>query len=197
MKRLLLALSMLLVAGTVHAFDAARRPERIAVVRADSASLPGGESRVDRAIRETLVSELRARGYDAFDAGITYEQLLDEGIEDADFIVEFLGHDAASVDYGGMNIDGRAGGISLALMTSRVAAEVLLYDAETLEVVAKSELAKKNTALVPTGVGGGVGHAVFVWVATPWIERAQIRNVARAAARDAAMFVTSNIRAAE
>lgn len=197
MQRLLLALSLLLVAGTAHAFDASRRPERIAVLRADSASLPGRESRLDRAIRETLLSELRARGFDAFDAGLTWQEARDEGIGDADFIVEFLGHDASSVDYGGVTVDGRAGGISLAVMTSRVAAEVLLYDGETMEIVAQSDLAKKNTAVVPTGVGGGVGHAVFFWVATPWIERAQIRGVARAAARDAAAFVTSTIRAAE
>lgn len=194
MKRLLLVMTLILVAGTASAFDATRRPERIAVLHADPAALHGHDLVIERAVRETLIRELRGRGFDVFDAGCTYDEAVEDGV-DAQYVIEILGSNAEAVDYGGMDINGGSGGVSLALVTSRVAAEVIVYDAGTMEPLAKNALAKKNTALMPTGVGGGVGHAVFVWVATPFLERAQVRSVARAAARDAAMFVTSTIRA--
>jgi len=195
MKRLLLVLCLVAMAGTAHAFDAARRPERIAVLRADTESLRGDEPVIERAVRETLIRELRSRGFDAYDADRTYEEAVADGAADAHYVIEILGSNADAIDYGGVDINGRSGGVSLAIVSSRVAAQIIVYDAETMEPIAKSELAKKNTALLPTGVGGGAGNAVFFWVATPFLERAQVRSVARAAARDAATFVTSTIRA--
>lgn len=185
MKRLFVALCILLMPVAAHAFDPERRAERIGLLR--------GVDDEQQYVIDTLRRELRGRGFDAFDAELSYDDVTEEHSEIADYFVEVIGAGGRVTEHGGVSISSRHGGVSLGLLVSRVAAEVRLYDARTMELVSSETLAKKTSAFVPTGVGVG-GGALYAWLAMPFIERAQYRSAARAAAKDAAMYVTAAIR---
>jgi hypothetical protein len=57
-----------------------------------------------------------------------------------------------------------------------------------MELIETHDLAKRNTAVVPTSVSVG-GGSLFAYVALPMIERAQVRRVVRAVGRKAADLV--------
>ena len=191
MKRLPVAICMvlciLLMPAAAHAFDTERGAARIGLLR--------GVDDTQQYVIDTLRHELRGRGFDAFDAELEYD---DVAVEDhshlADYFVEVVGGHADVSEHGGIGIDTRRGGVSLGILVSRVAGEVRVYDARTMELVSSHELRRKNTAIVPTSVGVG-GGALYAVIALPFIERAQYRSAARAAARDAATHVTATIRA--
>jgi len=184
MKRLLIAVWLIMVPGVALAFDPATRATRIGVLR--------GDGDVQQFVVDTLRKELRERGFDAFDALRTHEELIEDGAAVADFYIELAGARTTTTEHGGVGIGGRHGDVSLGLLISRVAAELRVYDGETLELVASHDLAKRNTALVPTSVGIG-SRALFAWVALPFIERAQVRSVMRATAREAAVVVAEAV----
>ena len=186
MKRALTALSLMLVATTAFAFDSTKSADRIGILR--------GESEGGSAVERSLLSELRNRGFDAFDVGLTYEELLDqEAVPIADYIVEINGGHARTAEYGGVDVVGRHADVSLGVMVSKVAGELRLYDGTTMELIATSDLSKRTAALMPTYVGIG-GGSLYAALALPFIERAQHRSVARKAAREAATFIASNVR---
>jgi hypothetical protein len=185
-----LALCLMLVATTAFAFDSTKRTyssdSRIGILRGASE----GESTMER----SLLTELRHRGFDAFDVGLTYEELLDqEAVPIADYIVEINAGPTQTADYGGVDVVGGHADVSLGVVVSKVAAELRLYDGTTMELMATSDLSKRTAALMPTYVGIG-GGSFYASLALPFIERAQHRNVARKAARAAASFVTASIR---
>jgi hypothetical protein len=145
-------------------------------------------------MERSLLAELRNRGFDAFDVGLTYEELLDqEAVPIADYIVEINAGRTQTADYGGVDVVGRHADVSLGVVVSKVAAELRLYDGTTMELMASSDLSKRTAALMPTYVGIG-GGSIYASLALPFIERAQHRNVAKKAARAAASFVTASIR---
>jgi hypothetical protein len=189
MKRALSVMALLLAANAAFAFDSARRAAgstaRIAVLR--------GESDVQQAVADALRRELRTRGLDAFDAERTYDELRDSNADLADFYVEITGGDASTEDYGGIGISGRHGDVELGVVVSRLAAELRVYDGNTMELLATQNLSKRSTAVLPTSVGIG-GRALYAFIALPFIERAQHRSVARAAAREAATLVAATVR---
>jgi hypothetical protein len=186
MKRLLPAFCIVLVATTAFAFDSSKHVQRIGVLRGSF----DGESRMTRA----LIDELRGRGFDAFDAGRTYDELLDEeAVPIADYIVEIRGGEPRTTDNGGIGIATRHAEVEVGIVTSRMNAELRVYDGSTMELVATSDLKKRSTALMPTGVGIG-GGAIYAYLALPLIERAQHRSVAKKVAREAASFVTATVR---
>ncbi|HYI12869.1 MAG TPA: hypothetical protein VEK57_27725 [Thermoanaerobaculia bacterium] len=185
MKRLLIALGLLTMATSALAIDTTRQAVRVGVLR--------GLHEEQNYVANMLRRELRERGIDAFDARRTHLELLDDGAAVADYYVEVVGAEPSTTGYGGIDVGGEHGGISLGVFVSRIAAEVRVYDGESIELVATEDLAKKSTAILPAGVGLG-GRALFAWVALPFIERAQWRSVARAAARDAAEAVAETLR---
>jgi hypothetical protein len=188
MKRLLVAICLLLLPAAAHAFDTERGAARVGLLR--------GVDDTQQYVVNTLRNELRGRGFDAFDAEMDYDDAVAEDHSHlADYFVEVIGGQGEVSDYGGVGIEGRHGGVSLGILVSRVAGEVRVYDAKTMELVSSHELRTKNTAVVPTSVGVG-GGALYAIIALPFIERAQYRSAARAAARDAASHVTATIRAA-
>ena len=145
-------------------------------------------------MERSLLAELRHRGFDAFDVGLTYEELLDqEAVPIADYIVEINGAQARTADYGGVDVVGRHADVSLGVVVSKVSGELRLYDGATMELIATSDLSKRSTALMPTYVGIGGGW-IYASVALPFIERAQHRSVAKKAAREAASFVAATVR---
>lgn len=186
MKRLLAVASLLLLATSALAFDSTKSVQRVGVLRS------GHE--VDSTMTRALVGDLRNRGFDAFDVGLTYDELLDEeAVPIADYIVEIRGGEPQTSDHGGVGISGRHADLELGIVSSKVKAELIVYDGGTMETIATSDLSKRTTALMPTGVGIG-GRAIYAYLALPFIERAQHRNVAKKAAREAASFVTATIR---
>ena len=184
MKRLLATLCLTLTATTAFAFDTTRRTERIAVLR--------GPHEVQSAMADALRRELRQRGFDAFDAERTYDEVMDDSAVVADYFVEFASAEPSTYDSAGIGVGGRYADVGIGRVTSRMHVEVRVYDAETMELTASENLSKKQSSWMPTsvGVGGGVLYAV---IGLPF-ERAQERRVARAAAREAASFVIGAIR---
>ncbi|HEX8171248.1 MAG TPA: hypothetical protein VF824_11970 [Thermoanaerobaculia bacterium] len=195
MKRLLLALCLIAVPAAAIAFDTTPRPERVRADRVALVRTPlrDGDAFVHDAVRRALERELRARGFDAFDANATFDELARDDAFEADYIVEITAGDADLRDYGGVDVGTRAGAVSLGVVAARVAAEVRVYDGRSLRELGRQSLAKKQTAILPTGVGVG-GRAWFAEVALPFVERAQLRSVAAAAAREAAAAVTDVVR---
>ena len=184
---------MLIVPSAAMAFDGTRRAERIAVLRAPDTHIRADDAVVSDAVTTSLTRELRRRGFDAFDAERTYDEAMRDGAADADYLIEIVGAGADVRDHAGIGVGGRNAEISLGVVVSRVAAELRVYDGETMELIASEDLSARSTAVLPTGVGVG-GRAIFAWVALPLVERAQLRSVARAAARDAASAVTAAVR---
>ena len=187
MKRLIVFASLMLLATSAFAFDSTKSAPRIGVL------LSGHD--IDPTMVRALVGELRGRGFDAFDTGLTYEELLDEeAVPIADYVVEIRGGEPLAFDHGGVGVSGRHADVSLGIVSSKVRAELIVYDGNTMEKLATTDVAKRTTALMPTGVGIGGGW-LYTYVALPFVERAQNRSVAKKAARDAASFVTATIRA--
>lgn len=185
MKRLPIAVCVALLATSAFAFNSSKSETRIAILRGFD-----GDSRMTR----TLVDELRGRGFDAFDAERTYDQLLDqEAVPIADYIVEIRGGESRTTDSGEIGIATRHADVEVGVVTSRMSAELRVYDGASMELVATSDLKKRSTSLMPTGVGIG-GGVFYAYVALPIFERVQHRNVAKKVAREAASFVITTVR---
>jgi hypothetical protein len=199
MKRLTLALCLLLVAGPVHAFDPtpSDSPVRIGILRAPDAYSYENAEHVHRAITAALRDELRTRGFEAVTVDWTYDDLQSDDLPRdaepaADYYVEIAG-DSRTEDRGGIGIGGRHATMSLGMVVSDVAADVFVYDGATLERLAHESMSKRDRAFMPTSVGVG-GASLFAWIATPFLERAQVRSVARQLARDIAARVDGVVR---
>ena len=184
MKRLCFAVVLLLVAGAAYAFDAAPGRPRVGVLLSHESF---------EYFHDALQSELRQRGFDAFTVDASFEELSMNPDREADWYVEVLPGDAETVDYGGVGVGSRHADITLGVLVSRVGADVNIYRGRTLELVAKQSVKKKNTAVMPTSVAFG-SRSLFAAIALPFVERAQVRGVARAAARELATRIIAVIR---
>ena len=186
MKRLTLALCLLLVAGAAHAFDPtpSTSPIRIGILRAPHAYYYENADFVHTAIRESLRSDLRSRGYEVTLVERTFDDLSADERPDVDYFVEIAG-DSRTEDHGGVGVGGNHASLSLGMLVSDVAADLFVYDGHTLEELSHESMSKRDKAFVPTSVGVG-GANLFAWIATPFIERAQVRSVSKQLARDIA-----------
>jgi len=187
-KRLLL-IALLLVPGAAFAFDATPGRERIGILHAGADER---DSYVQRCVLTSLQKELRGRGFDAYLEDAAFDDLSMNIDRDADFYIDVVGS-GETEDYGGIDVGGRNADISVGVLASRVAAEVRVYDGRTLQLLATKSLSKRSTAVVPTSIGIG-GRDAFAVFALPFLERAQVRSVARAAAKQMADNVTTAVR---
>lgn len=185
MKRAL-GIVLLLAATPLLAINTSilRRGDRIGVLRM-SERFDGSEQTVANAIESVLPRALRDRGFGAFDAQRTYDDLRRGDVADAAYYVEVVGaragdRQAAGVDVGVDNLYASVG-----VIVSHVAAEVRLYDGRTLELVDRWDLSKKSAAIVPTSVGIG-GRYVWGAIVLPIIHHGQYRAAARGVAQTAA-----------
>src|SRR5262245_1885268 len=140
MKRWIAALALLLVPGAAYAFDPNRSappdgPLRIGVLHPSLEYDMGREGSIQDLVLRTMQSELRQRGFDVFELDRTLDELEGEEL-DADYLVEIAGGDAYSDDFGGIGIGNRDADVTLAVVASRVAGQVRIYDSRTLEVLA-------------------------------------------------------------
>lgn len=184
MKRLLLALCLLAIAGAAHAFDPTPARPRIGVLRAHDSF---------KSFDDALQSELRRRGFDAFMVEVPFEDLAHDPDRDADWYVEVVPGDGDTVDYGGVGIGAPHGGVTFGVLVARLGADVSIWRGRTLELVATDSVSKSNTMFAPTSVGVGTA-GIFAAIALPFVERAQARNVTRAVARDIAGRIENKIR---
>jgi hypothetical protein len=192
MKRFALALVLLSLAVPAMAFrPGVQRGDRIGVLR--PILIEGTDTNVAIAVSRSLQKELRARGLDAVDAGVTYEDLRREQRVDADLFVEIAGGGADENQYGGIGVRGAYGGVDIGMVVSRVAAQMRVYDGHTLELIDTFEIAKRSTMLLPTSAGVGAQN-IAVWVALPFVQYARYRTMARAVATEAANAIASQRR---
>lgn len=185
MKRLALGL-LLLFPSVAFAFDPTIPTPRVAVLRQESSVA----ATVSRYLRE----ELDERGLDAFAVDLTYDEAVEQNYAEADYFVEIADTDAETGDFGGIGIGGRHGGVGLSVLSARVAAVVRIYDGRTFELIASENLLGKSRALLPTSASVG-GRIFWLSLGLPIAQSVQMRNVARAAAREAASRVVSTLAA--
>lgn len=181
MKRLLIAMLLVAVPTFAFAFDESRAKVRVGVLRSTD------DLRAD--IAAAMQNELRRKGLDAFDAMRTYDEAVEDGAAVADYYVEIVTGNASTQEHGGIGVGTRHVGVTVGMLVSRVKAELLIYDGETMELVSTHDLFRRNTALAPTSVGVG-GGSLFAYVALPVIERAQMRRLIRETGRSAAQVVS-------
>jgi hypothetical protein len=162
-----------------------RHGDRIGVLRMSDEFTYGAEQTVAKAVQGDLQRELRARGFDAFDTGVTYDELRRVAPGTTPYYVEVVSANAADREHGGIGAGTDGLWATVSVVVSRVAAEVRVYDGKTLELVDRFELAKKSTAVVPTSVGIG-GRNLFAAIALPFVHYGQYRSAAHEVARQAA-----------
>ena len=182
--------------GVAFAFDTNHRPAdatpRIGILRPMAHYEGRRESSVQELVLRSLRTELRQQGFDAFDAEMTYEDTGRRDV-DADYLVEVIGGETYSDDYGGIGIGDRNADVTLAVIASRVAGQLRIYDGHTMELLATKSISRRSSAVLPTSIGLG-GREFYAVVALPFVQWAQYRRVARGAAHDAAALVASTVR---
>lgn len=186
MKRALL-LGLLLATTPLFAINTStlHRGDRIGVLRMPEQFDAASERTIANVIEGDLPRVLRERGFDAFDARRTFEELRDGDAPPAAFYVEVVGARASGRDVGGIGVGLDNVGTTLGVVVSRVAAEVRLYDGKSLALVDRWDLSKKSTTVAPTSVGVG-GRFVWASVALPFVHYGQYRSAAHDVAREAA-----------
>ncbi|HYU26755.1 MAG TPA: hypothetical protein VEO74_16195 [Thermoanaerobaculia bacterium] len=186
MKRFLF-LGLLLVATPLLAINTSilRRGDRVGVLRMSERFDVASEETVARTIENDLPRTLRDRGFDAFDAHATYDDVRRGDGPGAAYYVEVVGARAGDREAVGVGVGAENVYASIGVVVSRVAAEVRLYDGKTLELVDRWDLSKKSTAVVPTSVGVG-GRFVWAAIALPFVHYGQYRGAAHDVARQAA-----------
>jgi hypothetical protein len=192
MKRLVLAVIVFSMAVPAMAFrPTLHRGERVGVLR--PLTFDGRDGDVANAVTRSLQRELRARGIDAVDAGITFDDLQREQRIDADYFVEVVSSDADGGPFGGIGVGGDHVGVDISVIVSRVAAQLRLYDGRTLQLIDTYDMQRSAKAVMPTAIGVG-GRHVGLWVALPFVHYARYRAAARAVAADAATAIVAETR---
>jgi len=186
MKRVL-GIVLVLAATPLFAINTSvlRRGDRVGVLRMSEDFELRSERVVSSAIYSGLSRELRARGFDAFESRLTYDDLRRGDDGGAAYYVEIVSARAANRNVGEVGVGADNAYATIGIVTSRVAAEVRLYDGKTLELVDSWDLWRKSTAVQPTSIGVGT-RALFAAIALPFLERGRYTAAANAIAGDAA-----------
>jgi len=191
MKRALATALLLVVAVPAIPFKTTvRRGDRVAILRTPMSDTYREEQRVANTVGLYLRRELRNRGMDAFDAGLTWDELVREGKTDADYYIEVVGGDADSSPIAGVGVGNRNVGVDVAVVMAHVAATLRLYDGRTLELIDTLDLRRSSAAVMPTAIGVGRDH-FSLWIAIPFVQGSRYRAAARAVAQDAAEQIAS------
>jgi hypothetical protein len=182
---------LLFCAIAVPAFGLVQTPrpgDRIGILRMSDQYTHGAEQTVANTVQSDLRRELRVLGFDAFDARVTYEELMRQPSPNADFFVEVVSSHAVNHPRGGVAV--AAGGVAMdvGLVVARVAAEVRVCDGRTLNEIAHFDLQKDNTAFLPMAIGIG-GRSLWGYFALPFVQYGQYRAAAHEVARQAALRI--------
>lgn len=187
MKRPAVGLLLLLVSAPLLALNTnvLRRGDRIGVLRMSDQFDADMERAVVRTLESDLPRALRARGFDAFDARLTYDDLRRGDAGGAAYYVEVVSARAGEREAAG--IGAGVGGVytTVSVVVARVAAEVRLYDGKSLALIDRFDLSEKRTSVAPTSVGLG-GRYLWAELALPFMQYGQYRSAAHDVARQAA-----------
>jgi hypothetical protein len=192
MKRALLAtLAVVSLATPLFAITgkpASRHALRVGVLRTSDGWQNADLNAAAVAIERELAEQLRSSGVDAFDTHRTLDEARDEEIAGADILVEVSGGAARSRDIGGIDVADRHLTATLGLVISKVAAEVRVYDARSLELLDRFDLTSTRAAVLPTYIG--IRNAdLFAWATVPFVRHLQYRSAIRSVAEDAAQRI--------
>ncbi len=179
MRRMILAVALLLIATTASAINTATRPLHVVLLASD---------RYLDSFRDRLQDELHALGYDLSTMNGTIRDLGDDRPR-ADYFVEILGAGGDSRPVAGIG----AGPIDVGVSVSHVAASVNLYDGRTLELVDAIDLHKRSTNVSPTGIYIG-SRPVWAAISLPFFEWSHYRSAMRKLARDTAREIDRTLR---
>ncbi len=188
MKRLILLLAS---AIAIPVFGLERFPhhgDRIGVLRIEEHYGLRSEQSVANIVQSDLQGELRELGFNAFDARLTYHDLLRSGPGNADFYVEIVSSRAANRPVGGVAAGTGGIAVEVAIVIARVAAEVRLYDGRSLNLVEAYDLQTNNTAVVPAAIGIGQ-RSIWAAIMLPFVQYGQYRSAAHAVAHQAALRI--------
>lgn len=188
MKRLGIALLLLLIATSALAFDTTKRGNRIGVLVTPARYGSGPESMMAASIGKYLREELQKGGFDAFLTNVTYDQLSRNATANADYYIEVTSSDASSGSPGGVGVGSGPVSVDISVVVAHVAAEVRLYDGKSLELIRRFDLHQKSKGIAPTSIGIG-GSGLFAWISIPITEIVQFRRAAHEIAKDAASQV--------
>src|SRR5262249_6050701 len=190
MKRALTFILSCAIAVPAFSFIATPRPgDKIGVLRIAGHFNNHTERSVAGTVPSSLVGELNALGFQAFDAKTTYDELQKRpGTRDAAYYVEVVaggadGHQAGNV---GAAIGHVA--VQVGVLVANVAAQVRLLDGQTLNVLQTYDLQKDSTAVVPTGIGFA-GYPIFAAIALPIFQYGQYKMAAHEVAYQAALRI--------
>jgi hypothetical protein len=185
MKPLVLAVFLAASASAFAINVNVKHGDRIGVLTISERHAYASEHRVAEALQNYLCDELSARGFDAFRAGETYDELRRDDRANADYYVEVVSSHGDANVMGAVGVGGGPIAAEMGVVVSHVATELRLYDGRTLELIDRYDLHQRRTSVAPTGVGIG-GRSIIAWIALPIVQRAQYRAVAHDVARDAA-----------
>jgi hypothetical protein len=194
MRRLTLALALLLVAANVAAIDTRTRtaPLRISVLASSEHSFGVRETQAAELVRGAIRNALRERGYDAFTTGDRYDDLRRGEGRLADYYVEIIASGAQERAVGGVAFPVGGGlGAELDVVIDRVAAEVRLYDGKTLGEIRTFDLRRQSTAVAPSAVLAS--RSIWAVVALPVWEWSRYRGAAREIGSEAAGLIAEEL----
>ena len=174
MKR---ALFLCLAALPAFGLTPLTRGNRIGILRAPESFA--------NAIGTNLRDELSQRGFKAFDARGTFEDVQRGGVSAADFYVEVVWSDATQHHVASVGANVGPAVVDVGVVVARVAAELRLYDGRTLELIDRYDLRDSRTAVAPTGVGLGT-RSLWGYIVLPIVQRQQYRAAAHEVAVQAA-----------
>jgi hypothetical protein len=189
MKRLALFAVAVAVACPVFSFNPSHHTgTRVALLQAPIDQGVEYEDRIAANVRHQLVRELRDRGFDAYDARISYADLRREQTTDADLYVEIVSGGSYAVPTGEVGVRTSNVAVDIGIVVARVAADLRIYDGRTLELIAKRHLRHENVTVVPTAVGAGT-YRMSVWFALPVVQYLRYRSAVGDVVREAATII--------
>jgi hypothetical protein len=188
MKKLMPLLLCAIAIPAIALTTTPRPGDRIGVLRRAERFAYRDEQTVSNIIQNDLPRELRDLGFQASDARITYNELLRRGPADADYYVEVVSGSALGRPVGAVGAAVAGMAVEVGVVVANVAAEVRLYDGRTLNLVESYDLAKRSTAVMPTGIGIA-GRSIFAAIMLPFLQYGQYRSSAHEVAHQAALRI--------
>jgi hypothetical protein len=190
--RSLVIAAVALVAASAFAFNDRRLPQhaRIDVLATPDRYLYGHEQRLNRTMQQYLSEELTSAGFDAAVSRETFDDLQRSEETNADYYVEVVYTDVTGRPIAEISTGGPVG-VDVGIESSRVRAELRLYDGWTLEMVDRYQL--QQSRIVPVIEAVGVLSAnIYLQVAVPIVRHAQLRSAIRAVAHEGAERIASS-----
>lgn len=192
MKRILLVAATLLLAVPMWAFKGepdAKRAIRVAVLHTNDGWADDSYNNAASAIEHEIAVQLREKGYEAWEAHRTLDEIRQSHNDDAELYVEVSGGDARLREIGGLDVSGPHVATTLGVIISKCAAEIRVYDGQYLDLINRFELSRRKTAVVPTSLGLREGP-IYAITVVPIMRHLQYRSAIRGVAEEAVERIT-------